>query len=96
MSEEVKVNVRAKLGLDVFKENDDFHIAIREGRERDPRLAHAIRVCPAGLYSQGEDGKVEISVDGCLECGTCLVALGPEILSWHYPDGEAGVQYRFG
>ena len=96
MSEVVNVNVKAKLGLDVFKENNNFHIAIQPGQENNPRLKHAIRVCPAGLYSENAEGQVETSVDGCLECGTCLVALGPELLSWHYPDGDAGVQYRFG
>lgn len=91
-----EVNVKAKLGLDVFKENNNFHIAIQPGHEKDPALKRAIAVCPAGLYSLNNEGDVEISVDGCLECGTCLIACGGDVLSWHYPDGVAGVQYRFG
>lgn len=91
-----EVNVKAKLGLDVFKENSNFHIAIQPGHEKDPKLFRAVAVCPAGLYTPREDGSVDITVDGCLECGTCLIACGGDVLSWRYPDGDAGVQYRFG
>lgn len=92
----IEVNVRAKLGLDVFKESSEFHIAIQPGKEADPRLKRAIAVCPAGLYSEEPDGRMAISVDGCLECGTCLIACGEDVLRWHYPDASAGIQYRFG
>lgn len=90
------IGLKAKLGLDVFKENKDFHIKIVSGKERDPRLKKAIIVCPAGLYSENDQRDVELSVDGCLECGTCLLACGNEVLEWHYPDGGSGVQFRFG
>lgn len=90
------MGLKAKLGLDVFKEDKEFHIKIKEGKEKDTRLRKAMLVCPAGLYSENENGEVIISVDGCLECGTCLLACGPEVLEWNYPSGGAGVQFRFG
>ncbi|NLU49801.1 MAG: hypothetical protein GXX09_05245 [Syntrophomonadaceae bacterium] len=90
------MGLKAKLGLNVFKEGGEFHIKIREGKAKDQRLKKAILVCPAGLYSENPDGEVTISVDGCLECGTCLIACGPEVLEWRYPDGGTGVQFRFG
>lgn len=90
------MGLKAKLGLNVFKENKDFHIKIIAGQEKDARLKKAIMVCPAGLYSENEQGEVELSVDGCLECGTCLIACGAEVLDWHYPEGGTGVQFRFG
>jgi ferredoxin like protein len=90
------MGLKAKLGLDVFKENKDFHIKIVLGKEKDARLKKAILVCPAGLYSENDQGDVELSVDGCLECGTCLIACGAEVLDWNYPEGGAGVQFRFG
>ena len=97
MSEEMhKVNIKEKLGLNVFKPASEFHICIRAGMEGDPRLLYAVSVCPAGLYSVGNDGKVELSQDGCLECGTCKIACGDEVLEWRYPDGREGVQFRFG
>jgi len=89
-------NLKAKLGLDVFKPAREPHIRIRAGMERDTRVKKAVRVCPAGLYVQNEDGSVTLTIDGCLECGTCRIACGPEVLEWHYPEGGTGVQFRFG
>jgi ferredoxin like protein len=91
-----RTGVKTKLGLNVFKEGSEFHIKIREGMGKDVRLKKAITLCPAGLYSENENGEVVISVDGCLECGTCLIACGPDLLDWHYPAGGSGVQFRFG
>lgn len=90
------MGLKAKLGLNVFKEDREFHIKIAAGKEKDADLKKAILVCPAGLYSENEKGEVVISVDGCLECGTCLLACGAELLEWHYPSGGGGVQFRFG
>ncbi len=90
------IGLKAKLGLDVFKEDQEFHIKIVAGKEKDHRLKKAVLVCPAGLYSQNENGEVVVSKDGCLECGTCLLACGEDLLEWNYPNGGSGVQFRFG
>jgi ferredoxin like protein len=90
------MGLKAKLGLDVFKEDKEFHIRIIDGKEKDAVLKRAILVCPAGLYSENENGEVVVSIDGCLECGTCLIACGPEVLEWHYPSSGCGVQFRLG
>lgn len=90
------VGLKEKLGLDVFKEFKQFHISINEGQEKKPRLKKAVLLCPAGLYKENQAGEVSVSEDGCLECGTCLIACGNEVLSWHYPEGGEGVQYRLG
>lgn len=88
--------LKAKLGLDVFKPDQEFHIRVKAGMQSDPRLRKAVLVCPAGLYSLNDKGEVELSEDGCLECGTCRIACGPDLVDWHYPSGGAGVQFRFG
>lgn len=90
------LNLKAKLGLNVFKPGKERHIKIKPGKEKDPRLVAAVYVCPAGLYSLNKEGEVELDIDGCLECGTCRIACGTEVLDWEYPAGEAGVQFRFG
>ena len=89
-------NLKAKLGLNVFKENGPFPIQINPEKASDPRLAICVRICPAGLYSADEEGGVTLSQDGCLECGTCKIVCGSEVLTWVYPEGGSGVQYRFG
>lgn len=88
--------LKAKLGLDVFKPGGRPHIIIRAGREKDPRLLRAVRICPAGLYSREESGVVTLTIDGCLECGTCRFVCGEDVLEWTYPEGGTGVQFRFG
>ncbi|CFY03058.1 Ferredoxin-like, FixX [Syntrophomonas zehnderi OL-4] len=90
------MGLKAKLGLDVFKHDKEAHIKIKPGMEKDPRLKRAVWVCPAGLYSENDQGEVELTIDGCLECGTCRIACGIEVLEWNYPNGGCGVQFRFG
>ncbi|MCL2529506.1 MAG: 4Fe-4S dicluster domain-containing protein [Coriobacteriia bacterium] len=92
----LKGNVKSKLGLNVFKESSEFHIEIKTDKTNDKRLFACVRLCPAELYSADEQGCVVLSTDGCLECGTCLIICGDEVLSWNYPQGATGVQYRFG
>lgn len=89
-------SLKTKLGLDVFKPGGVPHIAIKTGMERDPRLLQAARICPAGLYGKTDNGDVVLSIDGCLECGTCRYVCGSEVLDWQYPEGGTGVQFRFG
>jgi ferredoxin like protein len=92
----VRLDLKSKLGLDVFKEDSKPHIKIKPGLESDPRLKKAVLVCPAGLYKLNDKGEIDLSTDGCLECGTCRLACGPEVLDWNYPSGGAGIQFRFG
>lgn len=90
------LGLKAKLGLDVFKHDAQPHITIKAGKEKDPRLKKAVLVCPAGLYSENDAGEVVFTIDGCLECGTCRLACGTDVLDWSYPSGGSGVQFRFG
>lgn len=56
-----------------------------------------VRVCPAGLYKQREDGSRSFDYAGCLECGTCRIACeGTIIAKWENPQPGMGVMYRFG
>jgi ferredoxin like protein len=90
------MGLKAKLGLDVFKHDKEPHIKIKPGMEKDARLKKAVLLCPAGLYSENAAGEVEFTIDGCLECGTCRIACGTEVLDWNYPNSGCGVQFRFG
>lgn len=92
-----KPDLKAKLGIDVFKLVAVPHIKIRTGKEKELRLKAAVRLCPAGLYSENQNGEVVLAtIDGCLECGTCRLVCGVDILEWNYPEGGTGVQFRFG
>lgn len=89
-------NLKAKLGINVFKPGREPHIRIKPGAEKNEKLRQAVYVCPAGLYSVNESGDVVLDIDGCLECGTCRIACGPDLLEWYYPEAGAGVQFRCG
>ncbi|TIX69943.1 MAG: ferredoxin family protein, partial [Mesorhizobium sp.] len=54
-------------------------------------------VCPAKCYELNDRGQVEITADGCMECGTCriLCEKGGDI-EWNYPRGGFGVLFKFG
>ncbi len=92
----VTLGMKDRLGLNVFKPVGQRHIRIKPGAEKNEKLRAALYVCPAGLYSLNQQDEVEVDPDGCLECGACRIACGPEILEWYYPEGGTGVQYRFG
>jgi ferredoxin like protein len=73
------------------------HIRIRAHEVPSRGLLAMTRLCPAGCYSVTDSGQVEISADGCVECGTCrIVTAGTGEIEWNYPRGGFGVLYKFG
>ncbi len=73
------------------------HITVTPHDKPSAALLALTRVCPAKCYELTESGKVEATVDGCLECGTCRVlceASGE--IEWNYPRGGFGVLFKFG
>ncbi|MET0390006.1 MAG: ferredoxin family protein [Polyangiales bacterium] len=73
------------------------HIVVKPHKKPSKQLLSLVRACPAGCYSKNEQGQVEVSTDGCLECGTCRVICAPTgELSWTYPRGGYGVMFKFG
>jgi ferredoxin like protein len=91
------MNIEAKLGLNVFKIDDQTHIVIdHEVCRRKCRLRPCLTVCPGHLYTLDPEGRIQADFEGCLECGTCLIACPEGALTWFYPRAGHGVQYRFG
>jgi ferredoxin like protein len=73
------------------------HIKVRPHTTPSKELAAMTTLCPAGCYSKSESGQVEISADGCVECGTCrIVTAATGEIEWNYPRGGFGVLYKFG
>lgn len=73
------------------------HIKVREHDVPTDTLLALTRVCPAGCYALTDTGQVEVTPDGCMECGTCrvLAEAGGDI-EWNYPRGGFGVLFKFG
>ena len=73
------------------------HITVTPHDKPSPAQLALTRICPAKCYEETETGQVEITSDGCMECGTCRVlceATGE--IEWNYPRGGFGVLFKFG
>jgi ferredoxin like protein len=89
------MKIDAKLGLDVFKLDKEPHIVIDTEVCRTQCIDRAcLYVCPASLYELDDTGRMTVNWEGCLECGTCMICCDERALSWTYPSGPYGVQYR--
>ncbi|WP_123538481.1 ferredoxin family protein [Halosimplex salinum] len=55
-----------------------------------------VKVCPADVWREGEDGVPNIAYENCLECGSCRWACPHGNVEWEYPDTGAGVTYKNG
>jgi len=73
------------------------HVKLRRRAIDSDELKSLVRLCPAGCYTKVERGRVELSLDGCMECGTCrIVCQATGEIEWSYPRGGFGVAFKFG
>jgi ferredoxin like protein len=73
------------------------HILVTPHETPSKVLLTLLKLCPAGCYTLNAKGQVEITPDGCLECGTCRVLGEPTgDIEWTYPRGGYGVLFKFG
>ncbi len=73
------------------------HIRVKAHTRPSKALMALTRVCPAHCYDVNDRGQVEITPDGCLECGTCRVVCAETgEIEWTYPRGGFGVLFKFG
>ncbi|OGO41138.1 MAG: hypothetical protein A2Z04_08920, partial [Chloroflexi bacterium RBG_16_57_9] len=88
------LSIEARLGLNVFAIDKQPHIVIhQEVCDAQCTLRPCLFVCPAKLYSIDAEKKMHVNFEGCLECGTCLIACQDRALEWVYPRAGYGVQY---
>ncbi|MCL2471013.1 MAG: 4Fe-4S dicluster domain-containing protein [Propionibacteriaceae bacterium] len=76
---------------------EESHIVVNQVVAKATGTAdRIIAVCPAQVYSKAADGTVQAEYAACMECGTCFAVASPGALSWSYPAGGYGVQFRDG
>ena len=92
-----KSTLEDKLYLVKFKVDKEPHLRII-----DPNVCTTVckeqgclYVCPVQNYTL-QDGKVNLSWEGCVECGSCRVTCKFENIDWKYPRGGFGVLFRLG
>ena len=73
------------------------HIVVAPHDTPSKELLLLDEALPGRVLRGQRQGQVEISPDGCLECGTCRVIAEPSgALTWAYPRGGYGVLFKFG
>ncbi len=91
------MKIEEKIAVNAIKNDKESHIKLDQGKCAKCAERWCIRVCPAHLYAVSEEtGEVVVEYAGCLECGTCKIVCTHGSVSWDYPKGGFGVQYRFG
>jgi ferredoxin-like protein FixX len=92
-----KVNVDAKLGLNLFHtDEENAHIDVDLACTDEEEIKKLLLACPAECYKY-IDGNFSFSYLGCLECGTCRVLSHDKIVKdWKHPHGGIGITYRQG
>lgn len=85
------------VSLKYYVDEDYAHIKIKDHQvcsqcEQQPCLDF----CPAGVFSVDRQGKVMVSYQGCVECGSCRIGCPLLNIDWNLPRGGYGVAYKFG
>ena len=93
------MHIEQKLSIDKFSVDEgNPHITIHPDVLDTEIIRILTIVCPAGVYTIDNQGRVAFEFAGCLECGTCRVAVAhkPNVMEWKYPNPSFGVQFRYG
>jgi ferredoxin like protein len=85
------------VSLKYFIDEEKAHLWIAD-HEVCARCAHkpCLYFCPVGVYTLGNDGRVQVAYQGCVECGSCRVGCPYKNIGWTLPRGGFGVAYKFG
>jgi len=87
-----------KLILDTFDHDEEPFITVDTKLCRDCRSKPCLYVCPAQVYRlEGEE--LVYNIEGCIELGACVIvcrSLGKSAITWNYPRGGYGVEYKYG
>ena len=87
MTTELAVRVEDKLFYNRYLvDAGRAHIKVRPHTVPTSALLTLLKACPARCYELNDKGQVEVTVDGCVECGTCRVIGEPSVTPWRTPD----------
>ena len=96
LKEPEKLELEDKLFLDRFKVGKKSHLRLKDKEIcRKCKDKACVYACPVQNYKK-VDGVVELSWEGCLECGSCRIVCKHGVIEWNYPQGGFGITYRYG
>ena len=93
-----KMSIPQRLNVNRYElDDEESHIEVNQELAKATGTGKRIvAVCPAHVYAEEADGSISVEYAACLECGTCLAVASPGALTWHYPRGGMGIQFREG
>ena len=91
-------NVSDRLAGNRFETAEqESHIQLAQEQVRRTQCAdRLVAICPARVYAREADDTVSVEYAACCECGACAAVAPPGVLTWIYPRGGMGVQFREG
>jgi len=90
-------DVAQRLAGNSYAVDEESHIEVNQDLARQTGTNKLlVRVCPAHVYSENEDGSLAVLFAACMECGTCRAMASPGTLKWRYPNGGFGIAFREG
>jgi len=92
-----RMSIEQLLGINKFAVDDaEAHIVLKKDICATCADKPCTFSCPAVLYKI-IDGEISFDYAGCLECGTCRTVCPKEgAISWKYPRGGFGINFRYG
>ncbi len=93
-----RMSIPQRLNVNRYElDEEESHIEVNQELAKATGTGKRIvAVCPAHVYAEEADGTISVEYAACLECGTCLAVASPGALTWHYPRGGMGIQFREG
>ncbi len=90
-------DVTQRLAGNSYTVDEESHIEVNQNLAKETGTGKLlVKVCPAHVYSENEDGTIGVMFAACMECGTCLAVASPGSLKWHYPNSGFGIAFREG
>jgi ferredoxin like protein len=90
------LKIEDKLRLNRFITDEVSHLSIiSEEKCLKCKDKPCTYTCCVETY-KWEGNKITIRYEGCLECGTCRIVCPYQNISWRYPKGGYGIQYKYG
>ena len=90
-----QTKIEDKLAINKYDIDKDSHITLNEDICRECSLHECLYACPAGCYKV-VDGHITYSYEGCLECGSCVIACPRGAVVWKLPRAGRGISYQYG
>jgi ferredoxin like protein len=78
-----------------FKVSERAHITVDSSVCEGCSTRGCLVACPAKLFVPTAGGGILFNYEQCFECGTCYLVCNREgAITWTYPEGGFGVEFR--